>query len=166
MTFDEFVEKYKPIKNHFVEDVSYDGYMFETYDEEFEYVKTFASKNVWILVDAESDDVILPGWHFVNRFGYFITEVPWEDENFEIEVFVKDVKTYMRELDITWRELIETMQKNMSEEDLDTSVTIYNAANDEYYPLQYTVEDSPILGAVNGNGVLDFDDYPFLVIEG
>ena len=31
ITFEEFEETYKPQKNPFVQDSSYDGYMFETY---------------------------------------------------------------------------------------------------------------------------------------
>jgi len=38
INIDEFIETYKPIKNHIIQDAPYDGCMFETYGEEVEYV--------------------------------------------------------------------------------------------------------------------------------
>ena len=38
MDFEKFVNKYKPIKNHIDDNASYDGFMFETYDKELEFV--------------------------------------------------------------------------------------------------------------------------------
>tara|TARA_R110002020_G_scaffold188167_12_gene386856 strand:- start:10 stop:309 length:300 start_codon:yes stop_codon:yes gene_type:complete len=87
--FDEFVSIYKPIKNTIVEDSCYDGYMFETYDREFNFVKKMQKKNpyyIWTLLDC---DTITQGLHFVNRMGYFICEVPF-DEDGEYEYFFED----------------------------------------------------------------------------
>jgi len=32
---------------------------------------------IWTLVDAEGQLQLVPGWHIVNRLGYYITEKPW-----------------------------------------------------------------------------------------
>ena len=40
MTFDEWCDTYKPIKNHIDVDSSFDGEMFETYGNEVEFVKS------------------------------------------------------------------------------------------------------------------------------
>lgn len=85
ITEDEFYEKFKPIKNHIDDNASFDGCMYETYDKEFEFVcqKNQTSPNhIWTIVDIDGDLVITNGLHFVNRMGYLITEVPFEDDVF------------------------------------------------------------------------------------
>lgn len=84
---EEFIETYKPIKNPFVQDSSYDGCMFETYGEEVEYVKSseFSDTQIWAIINCENEEMwIIPGYHFVNCFGYFITEIPWESEGIQV----------------------------------------------------------------------------------
>ncbi len=73
---DEFYEQYHPIKNHLDENASFDGCMFETYDEELEYVKSMVETGkVWTILDGEGDNLLYSsGYHFVNRIGYLITE--------------------------------------------------------------------------------------------
>ena len=86
ITFEEFEETYKPIKNPFVQDSSYDGCMFETYGVELAHVREQDIKNIWTLIDAENENwYIVPGFHIVNRFGYFICEIPWESEEIEVD---------------------------------------------------------------------------------
>jgi hypothetical protein len=74
-----FEEKYKPIKNHLSSDP--DEVMFETYGEEVDYVILQDNKNVWTYVDGDESSLLVAGYHYVNRLGYYITEVPWTDEN-------------------------------------------------------------------------------------
>jgi hypothetical protein len=77
MTEDEWYKTYKPIKNHIDTNASFDGYMFETYDEEVEFVKSQDPAHIWMYGDGDDGGgYIWNGWHFVNRIGYFITEVP------------------------------------------------------------------------------------------
>ena len=83
LTEDQFFDQFKPIKNHFDANASYDGHMFETYGQEYEFVNEQLKVNplkVWTLVEGCDDDnlYITEGWHFVNRLGYFVTEVPAE----------------------------------------------------------------------------------------
>ena len=77
MTEEEWFDTYKPIKNHIEVTSSFDGHMFETYGDEVEFVKTQSPDKIWMLGDGDDGgSYIWNGWHFVNRIGYFITEVP------------------------------------------------------------------------------------------
>lgn len=89
MTENEFWEKYKPIKNNIDNNASFDGYMFETFGKELEAVRSAWLLNplkVWTITDSEDFDhgvVVSAGYHWVNRLGYFITEVPAENEDLQ-----------------------------------------------------------------------------------
>lgn len=81
MDFDEWCDKYKPIINHIDSNASFDngygGIMFETYGDEVAFVKEQPEANIWMY--GQGDDggtYVWNGWGFVNRLGYFITEVP------------------------------------------------------------------------------------------
>jgi hypothetical protein len=77
MTEDEWFDTYKPIKNHIDVTSSFDGHMFETYGDEVEFVKAQDENRIWMYGDGDDGgSYIWNGWHFVNRIGYFITEVP------------------------------------------------------------------------------------------
>jgi hypothetical protein len=108
MDYEDFIQTYKPITNHLDLNASFDGYMFETYGEEVEFVKSQSPDKIWMYGDGDNGSYIWSGWGFVNRLGYFITEVPcpadtliqiqvsipwyycencqaeWEDDNYEI----------------------------------------------------------------------------------
>jgi len=84
MDFDEWCDTYKPIINHIDSNASFDngngGVMFETYGDEVEFVKSQSPENIWMY--GQGDDggtYVWNGWGFVNRLGYFITEVPCPD---------------------------------------------------------------------------------------
>jgi len=87
MTYDEWVEKYKPIENKIVEHAPFDGYMFETYDDELKAVQDAPVNNVWTLVDGEEEDIWLAAgkWR-INRIGYMICEKPWTGEPADIRI--------------------------------------------------------------------------------
>jgi hypothetical protein len=79
-------KRFKPIKNMIDTNASGDGTMFETYGKEMEYVQhvnDVAPGTVWTLVDCDGKLRISNGYHFVNRIGYFITEIecPSGDEH-------------------------------------------------------------------------------------
>jgi hypothetical protein len=117
MTEDEWFETYKPVRNHIVRDASFDGYMFETYGGEVEFVKSTPEQHVWMYGDGDDGGTyIWSGWGYVNRIGYFVTEVPcpadiliqvkvdaplylcenchkeWEDDNYEISEVYSDLQ--------------------------------------------------------------------------
>ena len=72
-----FVDKYKPKKNHITK---YNDFMFETYGEEFDFIKEQDFRHVWTWVQGDLSDLIVPGIAYVNRLGYYVTEVPWEND--------------------------------------------------------------------------------------
>lgn len=81
MDFDEWLTTYKPIINHIDPHASFQsddgGIMFETYGDEVEFVKSQSPDKIWMYGDGDDGgSYIWSGWGFVNRLGYFITEVP------------------------------------------------------------------------------------------
>lgn len=83
-TWQEFVDKHKPIKNHLVEDAPHDGLMFETFEEEFNFVAQQACEKIFTLVESDGYFYVVPGFHIVNRFGYFLVEQPCGDQDEQI----------------------------------------------------------------------------------
>jgi len=80
-----FEQTYRPIQNPIDTNASFNGWMFETFGEEIEYVGSQSENNVWTIVeDDEGDLIICDGIHFVNRLGYVVTEVPHNFEGFEV----------------------------------------------------------------------------------
>ena len=75
-----FFERHRPIQNKLDHNASFDGTMFETFGPEFEQVKMQDYRRVFTVIDAEGKSYASPGFHFVNRLGYFIVEIPWTDE--------------------------------------------------------------------------------------
>jgi hypothetical protein len=86
LTWKEFEEQFKPIKNHFSKDP--DETMFETYGEEVDFVLTKDTENkVWTYADGDYCSYVSSGYHYVNRIGYYITEVPYEEDT-QYEIIV------------------------------------------------------------------------------
>jgi len=77
LDYDEWVDTYKPILNKIDTNASFDGMMFETYGQEVDFVKAQPQDRIWMYGDGDDGgSYIWSGWGFVNRIGYFITEVP------------------------------------------------------------------------------------------
>ena len=79
LTTDEFFRWYQPQQNPFDDNASYDGCMFETYGKEHDHIKLvndFAPDRIWTMLDCEGKTIVANGYHFVNRIGYIITELP------------------------------------------------------------------------------------------
>ncbi len=90
MTEDEWLETYKPKTNHLDSNASWNGTMFETYGEEVEFVQSAPDNFVWTLLEGdEGQTLISNGYSFVNRLGYFICEVPWNENAFH-EILIDD----------------------------------------------------------------------------
>jgi hypothetical protein len=90
MTEDEWFNTYKPIKNNIDMTSSFDGHMFETYGEEVEFVKAQDENRIWMYGDGDDGgSYVWSGWGFVNRIGYFITEVPCPpDTTIQVQISV------------------------------------------------------------------------------
>jgi hypothetical protein len=101
MTFEEWLDKYKPINNHLDSNASFqdeagNGIMFETFGMDLEYVLSIANsepQRVWTYMDGDIGTFVGDGYHLVNRIGYFITEVPCEMDPF-IEAQVDTYEEY------------------------------------------------------------------------
>jgi len=86
LSFDQWVERYKPVTNAITPDAPWDGMMFETYGDDIMHVLGYANgrkgqpaarRKVWTLVDGDDGEpAIVEGYHLVNRIGYFITTKP------------------------------------------------------------------------------------------
>ena len=89
MTEDEWLETYKPKVNHLDSNASWNGTMFETYGEEVDFVNSTPDNFVWTLLDVDGDLIVSSGQSWVNRLGYFVCEVPWNDNEFH-EIIIDD----------------------------------------------------------------------------
>lgn len=79
LTEDEFFRWYQPQQNPFDDNASYAGCMFETFGKELDHIKLvheLAPDRIWTVLDCDGKTVVASGYHFVNRIGYLITEVP------------------------------------------------------------------------------------------
>ena len=88
LTVDEWMDKYNPIKNHLDESTSFEGCAFETYDEELEFVQSQDPHNIWTMVNVGDESYIVPGFRWIDRDLYFVTEKPFTEENLHDEYLV------------------------------------------------------------------------------
>ncbi len=42
-------------------------------------------EHIWTVLDADGTLYIVPGHHYVNRMGYYVTEQAWEESDLEDE---------------------------------------------------------------------------------
>lgn len=80
LTVDEWEEQFKPINNMFDENSSWNGIMFETYGDEEAFVRGQLPTTIWTYIDSTGGTLLVNGYSFVNRIGYFVTEVPFRQE--------------------------------------------------------------------------------------
>jgi len=117
LTFDEWLDTYKPIPNYLDENASFQnesgfGVMFETYGEEVDFVKQQDPNRIWMYGSGDDGGTyIWSGWGFVNRLGYFVTEVPFP-ENTIIQVLVAEPDLTCDDCD----EIIEEDEEHQCEE--------------------------------------------------
>jgi len=79
MSYDEFFDTFRPVKNKLDPHAPADGYGFETYGAEWEAVQAAHARDpgtVWTVVDGEGTAWLSEGLHYVNRAFYFITRKP------------------------------------------------------------------------------------------
>ena len=80
MTYDEWYNFYKPIKNEITKYQADFLTAFETYGEELEFVRSQPAENIWTEVDGDEGVYIINGYHLVNRIQYYVCEVPISTE--------------------------------------------------------------------------------------
>jgi hypothetical protein len=79
MTYAEWVEKYKPIKNPFTGNRDY---FFDADGKAGEFVAKQNPLCVWTDMDDGEDNFIESGFHRVNRVGNCICEIPFNEDEF------------------------------------------------------------------------------------
>ena len=79
LSYDQFVEMFKPVKNHIDSNASFDGLLYETHGAELEYVRSCPTETVWTVLDCDECQVITSGYHHVNRLGYIVCDVAVAD---------------------------------------------------------------------------------------
>jgi len=93
LTEDEFDVRFPLVPNHINPQATWavgdgPGCLFETFGEEFEFVRRYDRRKVWTLVDGNDGDLyITSGLHFANRVGFLITREPVPVNTF-IEVHI------------------------------------------------------------------------------
>ena len=86
--YSAWADKYKPIPNKFSKQP--DDIIFETYGEEVEFVQAQDPRYVWTNVQGDECDLIVAGYAYVNRLSYYITEIPWENEEDYVLISVEN----------------------------------------------------------------------------
>jgi len=77
ITESEWANKYGLLPNH----ITNDGNAFETFGPELEYVLLKDNYYVWTEVDGDEGVYIVAGYRLANRIQYYITEIPWTDDD-------------------------------------------------------------------------------------
>jgi hypothetical protein len=86
ISYEHWLLKYQPIMNLIDSNAPFDGYMFETYGADLQFVCAQHPRKIWTLLDCDGKIRICEGMHYVNRLGYFVTEVAApEDRYFSIK---------------------------------------------------------------------------------
>ena len=86
MTFDSWMDKYKPMKNHIDTNSACEGIMFETYGKELEFVQQQDPKCVWTYIEEDGELYVVSGFCVVDRIGYFVTEVALNEGRIVVKV--------------------------------------------------------------------------------
>jgi hypothetical protein len=84
MNYSEWIEAFKPVKNHLDDNAGFEGCAFETFGDELSHVREILEVDpdrVWTLLDCDGSLYVSAGYSHVNRLGYFITELPATDSD-------------------------------------------------------------------------------------
>jgi hypothetical protein len=97
LTEEEWFDTFNPLPNLIDPNASFSdgeqGYMFETYGKELDFVKAQDPNRIWTYCDGDSGDTyIFQGMRIVNRIGYFVTTVPFDgSKDYQIQISSEDV---------------------------------------------------------------------------
>jgi hypothetical protein len=92
LTEEEWFDTFKPIPNYLDDNASFNdgeqGYMFETYGEELDFIKAQEPNRIWTYCDNDFGGTsIFQGMRIVNRIGYFVTAVPFDgNKDYQIQI--------------------------------------------------------------------------------
>ena len=85
ITYEQWVDTYKPISDEHGQ-----PRMFETYGQDLDIIRVVDNSFLWTFVDGGDYSGLSAGFSFVNRLGYYICQVAWEDENLYIDLYEPD----------------------------------------------------------------------------
>jgi hypothetical protein len=86
LSYEEWADQYRPIQNPYDNNASHDGRMFETNWLDHKFIKKHPNAVIWTLIDEGDLMWIVSGCHYINRIGYFITEVEHDETHIEIDL--------------------------------------------------------------------------------
>jgi len=93
LTVDEWEAQFRPLTNHLSDNAGWadedgQGILFETYGNEHDFVcKHNLKRMVWTYKDGDDGVYITNGYSWANRIGYFVCQVPYDDDKFyEVKV--------------------------------------------------------------------------------
>ena len=85
---DWFIETFNPQQNHIDGNASFNGWLYETYGDEVQYVFDLSKKSnrVWTIIEGDDDKLFYSsGFHYANRLGFIVTEKEY-DGDIDIQV--------------------------------------------------------------------------------
>ena len=82
---EEWAAKYRPVRKD-------NGLIlaYGTSGKSLEEVRQQDPHQIWTLIGDEDGDAIKAGFHMYNRLNYFITELPWEDDDIWVWLYEDD----------------------------------------------------------------------------
>ncbi|PKV50859.1 hypothetical protein ATE84_2927 [Aquimarina sp. MAR_2010_214] len=126
---EDFWEVFHPKQNHLVEDTSWGGFMFETSEEELDYILSQKPEHIWTILEGDTMIIISSGYHLVNRIGYLITKKPIPD-GFDFEVQDDDLK---KQFIIGVDTILETAKDLLPDMNYGEAEDLYDNISDEIF---------------------------------
>lgn len=85
---DVFYEHFRPFRHPAAHFDIWGGHGLETFGADLQIVKSYPEDFVWTVVDGDDGDEqwITPGYHYVNRVCYLLTEVPHGEAPVEFRI--------------------------------------------------------------------------------
>jgi len=75
--FDDFQRKYTIRESEAT--ATGNPMLLETFGRDHLVVETYDNDQIWTLIEEDGGQFLIPGYHFVNRIAYLITEESWYD---------------------------------------------------------------------------------------
>ena len=90
MDYDDFIDKYMPVKNTLDEQAGFDGMLFETFGDEFDFVTKAGHVDeckVWSLIEMPNGRlVIVNGLWILDCVGFFVCRISYKGKKGQLKV--------------------------------------------------------------------------------
>jgi hypothetical protein len=85
LTVSQFKKRFRPQPNHLNDDASWEGFMYEPFGAELEYVKTVSPDRIWtVSKDLGNSGAFLVNGFKVGHKGYVICELPFDEDGLAV----------------------------------------------------------------------------------